>query len=156
MKLKVLLCCFFFYAFAKAGTAQIPIVTQKDVAGSYTRNFNPNLSDENPVANATNGWSLTLLPDGHFEYHNFRHLKGQDEEHWYGKGIWTLKGKIVYFVTAPTDFNKKYNIDLNNSKARFFKKSARNKSNTKQPTYIQFFTSEYVVTKRLKLFKTND
>lgn len=156
MKLRLLICYVLFFAFAKAGFSQITPYTLEDISGAYVRDPAKTQLQNNNEVDTRFEWSLTLSPDGRFEYHNFRQIKGQEEEHWYGQGAWSFKGKIIYFVTNATDLDSKYTIDLNNSKARFFKKSERNTSNKKQPTYIQFFTSEYPVAKRLKLFKTHE
>ncbi|AWH74491.1 hypothetical protein DCS32_10070 [Dokdonia sp. Dokd-P16] len=146
---------FLIFAFAKMGNAQTSAFTTDDVSGVYKKGgktINVNIVPKTSVIT----WSLTLSPNGRFEYHNFRQLKGQKEEHWWARGNWKLKGKIVLFTTTEDDINHQFTIDLNNTKARFFKKSPRSKSPKIQPTYIQFFESDYSLTKNLKLPKTDE
>jgi len=146
----------FNFAFAKMGTAQISAFTTEDIPGVYSKGFET--TSESSKFNTSTKFtrSLTLSPNGRFEYHNFRQLKGQEAEHWWSRGSWTLEGKVVLFTTTEDDINEQYNIDLNNTKARFFKKSHRNKSLKSQPTYIQFFESENGVVKHLKLPKIHE
>ena len=67
-----------------------------------------------------------------------------------------LRVKLFFFTTTKDDINDQFTIDLNNTKARFFKKSPRSKSPKIQPTYIRFFESDYSLTKNLKLPKTDE
>ena len=145
-----------FFAFAKIGTAQTTAFTEEDVAGIYVYDHGNKLFDDGNGGKTKINYKVTLSPDGTFEYHNFRQLENQPKEHWYGKGTWTFKGKTVYFTATAADIDEKYMLDFNNSKARFFKKSVRSKSAKEQPTYIQFFASEYKVAIGKKLFKTNE
>lgn len=156
MKRHYLLLLLIFSAFAKISTAQTSAFTTDDVAGIYVKDFPYVIQDEKPGPGADHSWSLTLSTDGTFEYHNFRQLKGQAEEHWYAQGNWSFDGKIISFTTSASDIDEKYKIDLNNSKARFFKKSPRSKSVKAKPTYVQFYESKYSITQSLKLFKTNE
>lgn len=132
MKKQLLMVFVICYAFAKAAVAKTTTFTVEDVAGTYKKGgevININIAPKTSIIT----WLLNLTPDGRFEYHNFRQLEGQEE-----------------------DINDKYTINLDTTKARFFKKSKRNKSPEKQPTYIRFFESDYRITQNLKLFKTND
>ena len=156
MNIKYLNLVVIFFAFAKVSFAQTSAFTTKDVIGTYTNDYRKALITNPEVTSLPVQWQLILSPDGTFEYHNSRQLKGQPEEHWYARGQWTLKGKIVSFTSSPQDIDDKYTINLNGSKARFFKKSPRNNSPKPQPTYIHFFKSDYAVTKSLKLHKTNE
>lgn len=156
MKQKLLLFFLFFYAFAKIGTAQTSAFTPEDVAGVYGKGYDTMEPVQNFGEITQVGWKLTLSPDGRFEYHNFRKSKDREDEHWKARGNWTFKKNVVFFTTAPGDINETYFVDLNNSKARFFKKSPRNKSLKPQPTYIHFFESDYNLTRTLKLPKINE
>ena len=144
------------FAFAKISFAQTTAFTTQDVAGTYTNDYKKALLKDSQITNLPVQWQLTLSPDGTFKYHNSRKTKGQPEEHWYAKGLWFFKGKTINFTSTPEDIDKKYTINPNGSKARFFKKSPRSKSLKPQPTYIQFYESEYPVAKSLKLHKTNE
>jgi len=156
MKNKLLLLAFLIFAFAKMGTAQNSPFTTDDVSGVYSKGVDT--TSENAKFDTSTKFtkSITLAPNGRFEYHNFRQLKGQEEEHWWARGNWKLEGKVVVFTTTEDDINDQFTIDLNNTRARFFKKSPRNKSPKIQPTYIQFFESDYSLTKNLKLPKTDE
>ena len=156
MRIKTLLILITFYAFTKALPAQTHPYTIEDVVGTYTKKHNDSLEKLNYGTVTKLHRSLTLFPDGRFEYHNFRKLQDQEDENWYARGTWTLNGKIISFSNTEKDLSMPNTIDLNNTKARFFKKSPRNKSLKKQPTYIQFYQSENRIIKRLKLFKTNE
>lgn len=145
-----------FYAFAKAGIAQTTTYTTEDVNGIYGKSFSNNEQEQHYGSVTTINRSIILSPDGRFEYHNFRQIKDQEEEHWYAQGNWTLEGKVISFTTTEQDINDKYTINLNNSKARFFKKSPRNTSLKAQPTYIRFFKSDNRTIQGLKLFKNNE
>jgi hypothetical protein len=156
MKNKFLLLAFLMFAFAKMGNAQTSAFTTDDVSGVYSKGFET--TSESSKFNTSTKFtrSLTLSPNGRFEYHNFRQLKGQEEEHWWARGNWRLEGKVVFFTTTKDDINDQFTIDFNNTKARFFKKSPRSKSPKIQPTYIRFFESDYSLTKNLKLPKTDE
>ena len=156
MKIKVLLFILLGCAFAKNGVSQTSAFTKEDVSGIYSKGYNATSKSLNFITNTKLTLSITLAPDGRFEYHNFRQLEDQEEEHWWARGNWVLEGKVIQFSTTADDINEQYDIDLNNTKARFFKKSPRNKSSKPQPTYIQFYESENRVLKHLKLFKTNE
>lgn len=156
MKNKLLLLAFLIFAFAKMGTAQNSPFTTDDVSGVYSKGVDTTSENAKFDTSIKFTRSLTLAPNGRFEYHNFRQLKGQEEEHWWARGNWKLEGKVVVFTTTEDDINDQFTIDLNNTKARFFKKSPRNKSPKIQPTYIQFFESDYSLTKNLKLPKTDE
>ena len=155
-KLLLLVVLVFTFAFAKTGTAQTSAFTKDDVSGVYSKGFET--TSESLKFNASTKFtrSLKLSPNGRFEYHNFRQLKGQEEEHWWARGNWKLEDKVVIFTTTENDMNNQFTIDINNTKARFFKKSARSKSPKNQPTYIQFFESENQILQHLKLTKTDE
>ena len=156
MRIKTLLVLIAFYTFVKTVPAQTHPYTTEDVVGTYTKNHNDSLEKINFGTVTKLHRSLILFPDGRFEYHNFRKLQDQKDENWYARGTWTLNGKVISFSNTEKDLSMPNTIDLNNTKARFFKKSPRNKSPKKQPTYIQFYQSENRIIKRLKLFKTNE
>ena len=155
-KLLLLVVLVFTFAFAKTGTAQTSAFTKDDVSGVYSIGFETTSESSKFSASTKFTRSLALSPDGRFKYHNFRQLKDQEEEHWWARGNWTLEGKVVIFTTTENDMNDQFTIDLNNTKARFFKKSPRNKSPKIQPTYIQFFESENQILQHLKITKTDE
>lgn len=74
--------------------------------------------------------------------------------HKYGKGKWTDNGKIVsFFSDKEKDFDEKYTLDLNNSRARFIQKSPRDKTERIIKTRLQFFESENFLIERIAVFK---
>ena len=73
-------------------------------------------------------YTLTLNKDNTFIFHSYRkHENGIPSiMHKYGKGTWRLEGKIISFTAdKEQDFNKKYTLNFNHSKARFISKPKR-------------------------------
>jgi len=67
--------------------------------------------------------TLTLHSDGTFVFHSYRKIKaGSPEENWYAKGTWVSK-KDLYIFSADrdSDFDEKYTLDFDKSRARIFK-----------------------------------
>lgn len=100
-------------------------------------------------------WTLTLNDDGTFLYNFYRDIAGErnPEENFYGKGTWTSNGKIVAFKAKPLDFNQKFTVNLNNSKALYITKSPRDKSDKIIKTALRFYESETFHIEGLQLFK---
>jgi len=66
---------------------------------------------------------LTLHSDGTFIFHSYRKIKaGSPEENSYAKGSWASKKDLYIFSTDPkSDFDEKYTLDFDKSRARVFK-----------------------------------
>nr|WP_321221177.1 hypothetical protein [uncultured Psychroserpens sp.] len=98
---------------------------------------------------------LTLNTDGTFEFYSYRFIENSTskETRTYGKGRWSLDKKVISFSTEALDFDKKYTLDFNNSKARFNTKSPRDKSNRVIADFIVFYKTDVRIAQRLKLFK---
>lgn len=57
------------------------------------------------------------------------------------------------FFKKKIDFNEKYTVNLNNSKARYITKSPRDKSEKVIKTALRFYESEAFAIKGLELVK---
>ena len=112
-------------------------VTIKDVAGTYERKLS---STGSHIINYT----LNLNTDGTFHFHSYDKIdRGiPPERNTYAKGTWTLDKKVVSFSTSPTDFDEKFTLDFNNSKARFISKHPRDKSDKVVETALRFYESQ--------------
>ena len=88
--------------------------------------------------------TLTLSNDGTFVFHEYdKHERGiPTERNTYAKGNWKVVEKVIVFYTAQSDFDEKFTLDFDQSKARFINKSPRDKSNREVKTSIQFYESE--------------
>lgn len=110
-------------------------------------------------SNAVDGtiikWTLSLNTDGTFLYHFLRDIsrEANPEENLYGKGTWAANGKIVAFRAKPSNFDQEFTVNLNNSKARYITKSARDKSDKVVKTALRFYESETFNIEGLQLFK---
>ena len=64
---------------------------------------------------------LRIEADGTFTFDRLRPSWGLNkEDHLYGKGTWTAKGKYIYFTTNPeTDLDDRYTLDFTNTKGRW-------------------------------------
>ena len=117
-------------------------LTVQDVAGTYQRK----LSSTGPhIINYT----LTLNADGTFYFHAYNKIqqgKPQNprfnERNSYAKGTWTLDKKVVSFSTSSSDFDEKFTLDFNTSKALFISKHPRDKSDKVVETALRFYESE--------------
>jgi hypothetical protein len=101
-------------------------------------------------------YTLTLNEDGTFLFHSYvNHKKGIPwEEHKYGKGNWSMDGKVVtFFSDDQKDLDKKHTLDFSNSRARFITKPSRDKSDRIIKTSLQFFESKIFWIERLKILK---
>ncbi|MEM7087263.1 MAG: hypothetical protein AAF489_13830 [Bacteroidota bacterium] len=66
---------------------------------------------------------LSLHSDGTFVFHSYRKIKTDSpDENSYGKGTWASK-KDLYIFSADrnSDFDEKYTLDFDKSRARIFK-----------------------------------
>ncbi|WP_299211715.1 copper resistance protein NlpE N-terminal domain-containing protein [uncultured Dokdonia sp.] len=101
-------------------------------------------------------YTLTLHQDGTFIFHSYSNNKlGMPPEvHKYGKGKWIVKGKVITFLTdEEKDFDEKYTLNFNNSRARFVTKHPRDKTDRIIKTKLQFFDSEIPWIKTIDIFK---
>jgi hypothetical protein len=100
---------------------------------------------------------LTLNSNGTFEFHQYdKHDNGiPPERNHYAKGTWELDKNLITFAASESDFDEKYTLDFNNTKARFITKSPRDTSGREIKTSIQFYESEiFWIMKRI-LLKTD-
>ena len=119
-------------------------------AGDYNRTLN---TTENDMFD----YKLTLNQDGTFVFHYYSKIKNgiPTEINKYGKGKWTAKDNVITFSSnKQEDFDEKYTLDFNNSKARFVTKNARDKSDRIIKTKLTFVKSEIPWMQRLDVFKT--
>lgn len=101
-------------------------------------------------------YKLTLNQDGTFIFHSYSKIQGgiPPEVNTYGKGKWSAKDNVITFTSnKKEDFDEKYTLDFNNSKARFVTKSPRDKSDKIVKTRLQFLESEIAWMKRVDIFK---
>lgn len=70
---------------------------------------------------------LRIEADGTFTFDRLRPSWGLNkEDHLYGKGTWTSKGKHIYFSTDPeTEIDEKYTLNFTNTKGRWDAKKNR-------------------------------
>lgn len=66
---------------------------------------------------------LTLHSDGTFVFHSYRKIKASSpEENSYAKGTWNSKKDLYIFsANSDTDFDDKFTLDFDKSRARVFK-----------------------------------
>ena len=111
-------------------------ISADNVAGTYEMNFE-----------ATNGLiieKLTLNPDGTFVFHGYERIDQRltPEGNKYGKGVWSIDGKIITFNAKQDDFDEKYTLDFTNSLARFDNKLIEAKYGKESKISIRFYKSE--------------
>lgn len=123
--------------------------TVNDVAGAYSFS----LASSSPSHSIE--YILNLNADGTFVFHSYDKIESgiPTERNKYGKGTWTLDKKVVYFSTSSTDFNEKYTLDFNTSKARFISKHPSDKSDRIIKTALQFYESDIFWIHSLSLLK---
>ena len=131
-------------------TATITTIAQnevEDVAGTY--------EIKHVASNGLIIYTLNLNSDGTFIFHSYEKHDGgiPPERNSYAKGHWTLGKKIVSFTTASMDFDEKFTLDFNNSKARFIIKHPRDKSDKDIKTALQFYESDIFWIQSMKIFK---
>lgn len=120
--------------------------TVKDVAGTYERK----LSRTKPHIIY---FTLNLNADGTFHFHSYNKIGIQQERNSYAKGMWALDKKVVSFSTSSIDFDEKFTLDFNTSKARFISKHLRDKSDRIVETALQFYESEIFWIQLLHILK---
>lgn len=101
-------------------------------------------------------YKLTLNQDGTFVFHYYSKIKNgiPTEVNKYGKGKWTAKDNVITFSSnKQEDFDEKYTLDFNRSKARFVTKNPRDKSDRIIQTKLTFVESEIAWMQRLDIFK---
>lgn len=99
-------------------------------------------------------YTLNLLEDGTFNFHMFRHVdETQPKENYYGRGKWSLTGKVIALRASGEDINDKFTYDFDGAKARIDKKSPRDKSDRIVPETLLFFKSKIKWVEGLKLSK---
>ncbi|MFV8347794.1 hypothetical protein [Flavobacterium sp. ZB4P13] len=101
-------------------------------------------------------YKLTLHQDGTFLFHSYKNIKQgiPPEVNKYGKGKWTEKDNVITFSSnKQEDFDEKYTLDFNNSKARFVTKNPRDKTDRIIKTRLTFVESEIFWIQRLDIFK---
>ncbi|MDO5981775.1 hypothetical protein [Flavivirga spongiicola] len=101
-------------------------------------------------------YKLTLNQDGTFFFHSYSNNKRgiPPEVNKYGKGKWSAENKIIsFFSEKEKDFDEKYTLDFNNSKARFVTKSPRDKTDRIIKTKLKFFESEIFWMRSIDMFK---
>jgi len=69
---------------------------------------------------------LKLHSDGTFVFHSYRKIKaGSPDENSFAKGTWVTKNDLYIFSTeGNSDFDEKYTLDFDKSRARIFKDSS--------------------------------
>lgn len=90
-------------------------------------------------------YNLTLNEDGTFLFHYYSNTQKSipPEVNKYGKGKWTAENNVITFSSdKQKDFDEKYTLDFNNSKARFVTKSPKDQTDKIIKTRIKFFASE--------------
>lgn len=100
-------------------------------------------------------YKLTLHQDGTFLFHYYSKIKHgtPPEVNSYGKGKWSIKDNLITFSNQKEDFDKKYTLVLNNSKARFITKNPRDKTDQIVQTNLVFLESEIFWLKNIVVFK---
>lgn len=101
-------------------------------------------------------YKLTLTPDGTFVFHSYSKIKNgiPPEVNKYGKGKWTAKNNVITFSSnKQEDFDVKFTLDFNKTKARFVTKNPRDKSARIIKTKLAFLESEIPWIRKLDIFK---
>lgn len=117
--------------------------------GDYTRT----LTEQ---GKSTIEYKLTLNQDGTFTFHSYSKIEhgNPPEVNKYGKGKWSVKDNLITFSSnKQEDFDAKYTLDFNNSKARFITKNPRDKTDQIVSTRLTFLASEIFWLQRLDIFK---
>ncbi|TDO72999.1 NlpE-like protein [Flavobacterium chryseum] len=117
--------------------------------GDYTRS----LGEE---GKHTIEYKLTLNQDGTFVFHSYSKIQGgiPNEVNQYGKGKWSAKDNMITFTSdKKEDFDEKYTLDFNNSKARFITKNPRDKTDKVVKTKLLFLESGIFWMQRVDIFK---
>lgn len=99
---------------------------------------------------------MNLNQYGTFTFHFYSNIKAGIPQivHKYGKGTWSVDGKVVSFNTDnEKDIDEKHTLDFSDSKARFITKPSRDKTDRIIKTRLQFFESKIFWIERMKIFK---
>jgi hypothetical protein len=125
---------------------------------AQSKNYAGNYEFKLEADNAKFVQNLSLNPDGTFTFRSYEyHDAGIPKEiNKYAKGQWKQDKKSIYFSAKTSDFDEKYTLDFNNSKARFETKSPRDKSDRDIKTSIRFYDSEIFWMKGKTLYHVND
>jgi hypothetical protein len=122
-----------------------------------------NLSAQNEDYVGTYGWyvltvkdeiidyKINLESDGTFIFTSYVTDIGKNEYSGLSKGSWIVKNKVIHFISEPTDVDGIKNLNFTGTTARIIKKSPRNKSELKSPTFLQFYKSDIFWVSNLKL-----
>jgi hypothetical protein len=106
--------------------------------------------------NAIFEYTLNLESNGTFTFHSYtNHFNANPKEkNQYGKGKWVAKKNLISFIADENiDINDKFNLNLNNTRARIDMKSPRNKTSEIIPTTMRIYNSDIFWIKGLKLTK---
>ncbi|WP_394773535.1 hypothetical protein [Flavobacterium sp.] len=101
-------------------------------------------------------YKLTLNQDGTFLFHSYTKIQGgtPPEVNIYGKGKWMAKENLITFsANKKEDFDEKYTLDFNNSKARFITKNPRDKTDQIVKIRLTFVESGIFWMQRIDVFK---
>ncbi len=101
-------------------------------------------------------YKLTLNSDGTFlfHYHSFIQTGVPPEANKYGKGKWAVANNVITFSSdKQKDFDEKYTLDFNNSKAMFVTKSPRDQTDKIVKERIKFFESGISFMKTINLLR---
>lgn len=98
-------------------------------------------------------YKLKLNSDGSFvfRYYDKIYKRIQKERIQYAKGTWKSEKNLVYFFKHKSDVNEAFELNFNNSKARFITKSPRDRSAKVVKTALLFYESD--ILRGVKLFK---
>ncbi|MEX0315296.1 MAG: hypothetical protein AB3N18_14055 [Allomuricauda sp.] len=109
-------------------------------------------------------YTLTLNEDGTFFFHAYRNAKyGRPPiVHKYAKGTWSVEVKkkystdnilVLFSTDKEKDFDEKYTLDFNSSKARLIIKSPRDKTDREIKEKLQFYKSNIFWIETIDMFK---
>ena len=101
--------------------------------------------------------TLVLNTDGTFEFYAYeKHEAGiPPEKNFYAKGLWSSNKNLVSFSAENGDFDEKFTLNFNNTKARFHTKSPRDKSIREIKTTLRFYESKIFWIKGMTLVKVS-
>jgi hypothetical protein len=88
-------------------------------------------------------YKINLESDGTFKFTSYVTDIGKNEYSGLSKGSWIVKNKVIHFTSEPTDVDGIKNLNFTGTTARIIKKSPRNKSELKSPTFLQFYKSDF-------------
>ena len=103
--------------------------------------------------------TLSLNQDGTFLFQLYKKLDpSQPEENKFAQGLWKVeKEHVIYFYTdQKTDLDSTFTLNFNNTKAKYYSKSKRDKSGTIKKKFLKFYDSEIFWVKSMKLLKKEE